>query len=181
MHKYRKQPNYRLLLLDGVIYHNQKYKTMKNALLSLLALLLFSASSCQQSDNVQQMLRDEEDRRQVYNAILEDEQMRSEMMAYMRDRNMGAGMMRGDMMRGDMMQGGMIGDTSGMVSLHRQQMQQHMKQMMTLCEADTAACNEMSRLMLQHQGMMSSMMQRMQKQGIVDSSHVNRMRQRMNR
>ncbi|SIR02688.1 hypothetical protein [Pontibacter lucknowensis] len=149
---------------------------MKNTLLSLLALLLISASSCQQSDNVQQMLRDEEDRRQVYDAILEDEQMRSEMMAYMRDRNMGAGMMRGDMM-----QGGMIGDTSGMVSLHRQQMQQHMKQMMTLCEADTAACNEMSRLMLQHQGMMSSMMQRMQKQGIVDSSHVNRMRQRMNR
>ncbi|WP_230392128.1 hypothetical protein [Pontibacter sp. FD36] len=151
-------------------------KTMKYATFLLLAILLIGTGSCQQSDSVQEMLRDEDDRHKVYDAILEDEQMRAEMMAYMRDRNMGAGMMRGDMM-----QGGMIGDTSGMVSLHRQQMQQHMKQMMTLCDADTAACNEMSRLLLQHPGMMSSMMQRMQRQGLVDSSHVNRMRQRMNR
>ncbi|MDO6391291.1 hypothetical protein Q4E40_14215 [Pontibacter sp. BT731] len=144
---------------------------MRNPLL-LLSFALLCISGCQQADSVQEMLRDEDDRQQVYSTILEDEQMRNELMAQMRDQNMGAGMMRGGMM-----QGGTIGDTSGMVSLHRQQVQQHMKQMMTLCETDTVACNEMARLMLQHPGMMNSMMERMHQRGLVDSSHLNRMRQ----
>ena|SRR5690606_27584266 len=150
-------------------------KISKHFFLPLLAILLLGTSSCQQSENVQEMLRDESERQQVYSTILEDEQMRNELMAQMRDQNMGAGMMRGGMMQGN------IGDTSGMVSLHRQQMQQHMKQMMTLCDSDTVACNEMTRLMLQHPGMMSSMMQRMQRQGMIDSTHMNRMREEMNR
>ncbi|MBX0331847.1 hypothetical protein K3G39_01205 [Pontibacter sp. HSC-14F20] len=150
-------------------------KISKHFFLPLLAILLLVTSSCQQSENVQEMLRDESERQQVYSTILEDEQMRNELMAQMRDQNMGAGMMRGGMMQGN------IGDTSGMVSLHRQQMQQHMKQMMTLCDSDTVACNEMTRLMLQHPGMMSSMMQRMQRQGMIDSTHMNRMREEMNR
>lgn len=149
---------------------------MKKTLLPLLSLVLLCVSGCQQSDNVQEMLRDEAERQQVYSTILEDEQMRNELMAVMRDQNMGAGMMRGGMM-----QGGMIGDTSGMVNLHRQQVQQHMKQMMTLCDSDTVACNEMARLMLQHPGMMNSMMQRMQQRGMMDSTHLNRMRRGMNR
>lgn len=156
--------------------HNQRdMKISKHFFLPLLAILLLVTSSCQQSENVQEMLRDESERQQVYSTILEDEQMRNELMAQMRDQNMGAGMMRGGMMQGN------IGDTSGMVSLHRQQMQQHMKQMMTLCDSDTVACNEMTRLMLQHPGMMSSMMQRMQRQGMIDSTHMNRMREEMNR
>lgn len=142
----------------------------------LRAILLLGMSSCQQSDSVQDMLRDEEERHQVYSTILEDEQMRNELMAQMRDQNMGEGMMRGGMM-----QGGMIGDTSGMVHLHRQQVQQHMKQMMTLCDSDTVACNEMTRLMLQHRGMMRSMMEHMQQQGMMDSTQLNRMRRGMNR
>lgn len=145
---------------------------MKKSLLPLLASLLLLASACSQSDNVQAMLQNESERRQVYSTILEDEQMRGELMAMMRDQNMGAGMMQN---------GGMVGDTAGMAKVHRQQMQIHMQQMMTLCESDTAACNEMSRMMLQNQGMMQHMVQRMQHQGMIDANCMEQMKAHMGR
>jgi hypothetical protein len=145
---------------------------MRKIYIPLLTCLLLAASACQSSDNAQEMLQDENERRQVYNTILEDEEMRNELMALMRDRNMGAGMMGS---------GGVIGDTAGMAQVHRQQMQLHMQQMMALCESDTAACQEMSRLMLQNQGMMTHMLQRMQQQGMIDTTCMQQLRRRMGR
>lgn len=145
---------------------------MRKIYLALLPCLLLAASACQSSDNAQEMLQHESERRQVYNTILEDDEMRNELMALMRDRNMGAGTMAS---------GGVIGDTAGMVQVHRQQMQLHVQQMMALCESDTAACNEMSRLMLQNQGMMAHMIQRMQQQGMIDTTCMQQVRRRMGR
>jgi hypothetical protein len=149
---------------------------MKRLAIPFLTILIFSAASCHRHDNALEMLQDENDRLQVYNTILENEVMRNELTAMMRERNLsgprgGSGMMHGR---------GMVGDTTGMAGIHRQQMQNHIKQMMQLCESDTAACNEMSRMMLQHPGMMSSMMQRMQQRGMLDSSSLQQMRRRMN-
>ena len=149
---------------------------IKYSALSFMAILLITSSSCQQSANVQEMLHDEDERQQVYSAILEDEQMRNELMANMRDQNMGAGMMRGGMVQGEM-----IGDTSGMVNLHRQQVQQHMKQLMTLCDSDTVACNEMARFLLQHPGMMENVVERMHQQGMIDTTQLNQVRRHLNR
>jgi hypothetical protein len=145
---------------------------MRKSILPFLPLLLISLSSCQRSDNAQEMLQNENERRQVYNTILKDEQMRNEMMALMRDQNMGAGMKSS---------GGIIGDTVGMARVHRQQMQLHMQQMMALCESDTAACHEMSRMMLQNKGIMHHMVQRMQQQGMIDTTCMQQMKQQMSR
>jgi hypothetical protein len=146
------------------------------ALLPLAILVLFSAG-CNRHGSAQEMLQDENDRRQVYNTILENEAMRNEFMTLMRERNLSGPMGGGGMMHGR----GMVGDTAGMAALHRQQMQNHMKHMMQLCESDTAACNEMSRMMLQHPGMMSSMKRRMQQHGMFDTSSMQqRKRHRMN-
>lgn len=143
---------------------------MKYSLTFFTVCLFLNLTSCQSSDNAQEMLQDESGRQQVYATILEDEQMRNELMAVMRDRNMGAGMMHS---------GGMVGDTAGTARLHRQQMQLHLQQLTTLCETDSATCQEMALLMIQNQTMMRHVMARMQQQGIIDSTCLQQMRARM--
>ena len=136
---------------------------MKKYLTFLTAVLLLSLTGCQGSENAQTMLQDENERQQVYNTILENEEMRNELMVQMRERNLSGGMMGRDGMAGNR---GMVGDTTGMSSMNRQQMQAHMQQMIALCETDSAACKEMSRMMLENRALMGNMMQRMRQGGM---------------
>ncbi|MDX5418657.1 MAG: hypothetical protein LPK09_05525, partial [Hymenobacteraceae bacterium] len=135
---------------------------MKKLFQILTAILLLVLVGCQKPDTAQSMLQNENERQEVYNTILESEEMRNELMAEMRERNMGEGMMgRGGMMQG----GGMMGDTTGMGGMHRQQMQARMQQMMALCDSDSTACNEMTRMMLENRALMGNMMKRMRQGG----------------
>ncbi|WP_299700570.1 hypothetical protein [uncultured Pontibacter sp.] len=138
---------------------------MKKYLLPFLALLLISISGCQNSDNAQTMLQDENERQQVYNTILENEEMRNELMVQMRERNMGESMMGRGGMAGNR---GMVGDTTGMSSMNRQQMQARMQEMMAQCDTDTAACTMMSEMMLQNRALMGNMMRQIRQRGQMD-------------
>jgi hypothetical protein len=138
---------------------------MKNYFKIMIAIMLLAATGCQTSESAQAMLQDENERRDVYNTILENVEMRNEMIAMMRERNIEGMMGQGGMMRG----GGMMGDTTGMRSMNRQQMQARMQEMMAQCETDTTACNMMSQMMLKNRAMLGNMMQRMQQRGMMDA------------
>ncbi|MBD1396468.1 hypothetical protein H9Q13_04770 [Pontibacter sp. JH31] len=146
---------------------------MKKQFYLLTFFLPLALLGCQQSDDAQGMLQNENERQKVYNTILENEEMRNELMAVMRERNMGEGMMG---QRGMMQGGGMVGDTSGMAGMH-QQMQAQMKQMMQLCETDSAACSNMTRMMLANRALMGNMMQQMRKGGMEQGCLQQMMRQ----
>lgn len=149
---------------------------MRKIFIPLLPCLFLAASACQNSDTAQGMLQNENERQEVYNTILENEEMRNELMAEMRERNMGEGMMG---RRGMMQGGGMVGDTSGMTGMHQQQMQAQIKQMMQLCETDTAACREMTDLMLQSRSIMGNMMLGIQRRGMMDTGCLQQMMRQM--
>lgn len=138
---------------------------MRKHLFPFLALLLLGISSCQNSDNAQAMLQDESQRRQVFNTIIENEEMRNEFMGMMRAYNMSGPMGQGGMMH----ERGAVGDTTGMGDINRQQMQANMQQVMAMCETDTAACNLMSQMMLQH----------MQQRGLIDTTCMQQIQKRM--
>ena len=132
---------------------------MKKLSFYSVAVLLLTASACQHKDVAQELLQDENERRQVYTTILENEQMRNELMVMMRDRNTHGPMGMGD--RGH--------DSMGMADMHRRQMQIEMQRMMSICETDTAACNMMSQTMLQNHALMGSLMQNMHRRGNMSS------------
>ncbi|GAB3200861.1 hypothetical protein ABID22_003173 [Pontibacter aydingkolensis] len=148
---------------------------MKNLLFATTAFLLLVSTGCQRTDDARVMLHDKNERREVYATILDNEEMRNEMMDMMGERNMSGPMGRGGMMQG----GGMMGDTMRMGGMNRQQMQVRMQEMMAQCETDTAACNMMAQMMMQHRGMMGNMMQRMQQRGMVDSDCYQQMMNNM--
>jgi hypothetical protein len=147
---------------------------MKKYVTLLATIVLLATTSCQRSDNAQEMLQNENERRQVYNTILDNEEMRNELMTEMRERNMGSGMMGQGGMAGNR---GMVGDTAGMSGMNRQQMQAHMQQMMALCDTDSVACKEMSQMMLENRALMGSMMQRMRQGGMGQGCLQQMMRQ----
>ncbi|WP_018477588.1 hypothetical protein [Pontibacter roseus] len=149
---------------------------MNKVYLTLLSCLLLAMAGCQGSGNAKEMLQDEEKRTQVYTAILEDEQLREEMMARMRDYNMG-----GPGSRGQMQGRGMAGDTAGMAAMNRQQMQVHLQQLTTLCATDTAACSMLSDMMLDNRAIMGHLMQRMQRRGSMDSGCLQMMMRQLER
>lgn len=138
---------------------------MKKYLTFFTAVLILAMSGCQSSENAQTMLQDENERQQVYNTILENEEMRNELMAQMRERNMSGGMMGRDGMAGNR---GMVGDTAGMSSWDHQQMQARMQEMMAQCGTDTAACTMMSEMMLQNRALMGNMMRQIRQRGQMD-------------
>jgi hypothetical protein len=128
---------------------------MKKLYFSLLAVFLLTASACQRSDVAKELLQDEDERRQVYHTILENEQMRNEMMVLMRERNM-----QGPMGMDDRSQ-----DSIGMADMHRRQMQTELMRIMSICDTDTAACNLMSQTVLQNRVLMGSLLQNLQRDG----------------
>jgi lipoprotein NlpI len=147
---------------------------MKKYLIFFTMVVLLSMAGCQGSENAQEMLQNENKRQQVYNTILEDEEMRNEMMALMREHNMSGGMMGRGGMAGNR---GMVGDTTGMSRMNRQQLQARMQQMMALCETDSAACKEMTGIMLENRALMGNMMQRMREGGMQEGCLQQMLRQ----
>lgn len=125
---------------------------------------MINISSCQRSDSAQEMLQDANERQQVYNTILENEEMRNELMSLMRERNMSGPMGSGGMMQGS----GMVGDTTGMAAMNRQQMQARMQEIMAQCGTDTAACTMMSEMMLENRALMGNMMRQIRQRGRMD-------------
>ena len=150
---------------------------MRNILLTSMLLMLLAVTGCQREANVQQIIGSEAQRREVYTAIMENPEMRTEMMQMMREHPQSDMMGEGGMMNGNHM---MMGDSAGMMgSMNQENMQSMMRQMIERCETDTAACNMMSRMMMGHSGMMNKMMQRMHERGMVDEACMQQMMRNM--
>lgn len=144
---------------------------MRNLYVLLPACLLLLLTGCQRSDTAQGMLTDENTRREVYTAILDDEGMRNEMMAMMREQNTS----------GPMGRGAMMGDSMRMNSMSQGQMKAQMQQLMSICATDSAACDMLSQTVMQNHAMMGNMIQQMQRRGMVDSGCLQMMMRQIGR
>ncbi|PTX14188.1 hypothetical protein C8N40_11235 [Pontibacter mucosus] len=143
---------------------------MKNLKISFIFLFALAASSCQQQASVQEVMESESQRKQVYATIMDNPEMRQEMMQAMRAHPQGGMMMRG----GRMGRGPMMGDTTMMMSdtarmggMSRENMRTLMQQMIAACAEDSANCNQMAQMMTQHRQMMQGMMHQMRQKGMM--------------
>ncbi|WP_460926009.1 hypothetical protein [Pontibacter brevis] len=144
---------------------------MKGTMLTMLLAAGIWLTGCQSSANVEEVLEDESQRRELYSTILNNESYRTEMTAMMRDAPAGGMMGNGQHMEG------MMGSDGMMMNQNPEGM---MQQMMARCETDTAACNMMSRMMMRNSGMMQNMMQRMHENGMMDEACMQQMMRNMN-
>lgn len=147
---------------------------MKETVLTILLATGVWLTGCQSSTNVQDVLEDESQRRELYSTILNNDSLRTEMMAMMHNTQTDGMMGNKEHMKGMMGSGGM------MMNHNQEAMQDMMQQMMAQCETDTAACNMMSRMMMRHSGMMQNMMQRMHENGMMDAPCMQQMMRNMN-
>ncbi|MCJ8163372.1 hypothetical protein MKJ04_00860 [Pontibacter sp. E15-1] len=149
---------------------------MRNAILVTFVILVIGATACQPEASVQTVMDNEAQRKEVYNMILDNDEMHQEMMQTMRDKNMGDMMGDGGMMG----KGRMMGDSAGMMAgMDKSQMQMMMQKMMDDCAKDTANCTMMSGMMMQHGSMMQHMMQQMRKKGMMDEGCYQKMMSNM--
>ncbi len=112
----------------------------------------------------------ESQRKEVYATIMDNPEMRQEMMQAMRAHPQG-GMMMG---RSGMGQDRMMGDTTIMMSdtvmmggMSRENMRTMMQQMIAACAEDSANCTQMAQMMTQHRQLMQGMMQQMRQKGMM--------------
>ncbi|MHA6247596.1 hypothetical protein ACXYMU_06640 [Pontibacter sp. CAU 1760] len=149
---------------------------MKNILITSFALLLLTAFGCQSDGNVHAIMSDEAQRQEVYNMIVDNDEMQQEMMQVMRDKN-SEGMMENGMMG----EHGMMGKDGMMGSMNRGQMQQMMQQMMDDCAQDSANCSMMSKMMLGNSSMMHNMMMQMHEKGMMNEACYQQMMSNMSK
>ncbi len=149
---------------------------MKNILITSFALLLLIAFGCQSDGNVHAIMSDEAQRQEVYNMIVDNDEMQQEMMQVMRDKN-SEGMMENGMMG----EHGMMGKDGMMGSMNRGQMQQMMKRMMDDCAQDSANCTMMSKMMMGNSSMMHNMMMQMREKGMMDEACYQQMMMNMSK
>jgi hypothetical protein len=141
---------------------------MKNILITSFAILLVSFSGCQSDGNVQAIMSDEAQRKEVYNMIVDNDEMQQEMMQVMRDKNSQG-----------MMGNGMMGDGGMMGNMNQEQMQQMMQRMMDDCAQDSTNCAMMSKMMMGNSSMMHNMMMQMRKKGMMDEGCYQKMMSNM--
>ncbi|WP_299761289.1 hypothetical protein [uncultured Pontibacter sp.] len=146
---------------------------MKTTIVNSIILLLLSITACQQEASVQTIMQNEAQRKEVYNMILEDDEMNKEMMQVMREKNSGDMMGDAGMMgKGHMM----MGDSAGMMGgMDQGQMRNMMQQMMAACAQDSANCSMMSGMMMGNSDMMRNMMQQMRQKGMIDDACMQQM------
>ncbi|WP_161889511.1 hypothetical protein [Pontibacter russatus] len=153
---------------------------MKNFMSVVAALFLFTTAGCQREATVQEVMNTEERRKEVYAMIMDNPEMRQEMMQTMRQHPEGGMMMgRGRMMSEDTT-GMMMGDTAMMGGMNREKMHQMVQQMMAACAQDSANCSMMSRMIMNHRQMMQGMMRQMRQRGMMDEACYQQMRRRIN-
>lgn len=143
---------------------------MKNLIVSVIFLFVLAASGCQQQASVQAVMESESQRKEVYATIMDNPEMRQEMMQAMRAHPQGGMMMGGNRMGRRPMMGDttiMMSDTARMGGMSRENMRTLMQQMIAACAEDSANCNQMAQMMTQHRQMMQGMMHQMRQKGMM--------------
>jgi len=128
----------------------------------LLGITTLMLTACNQPKSSAQVLEDETQRHEIMQAIANDEEMMTEMSDIMMNNENAKMMMMKNQNMMSMMMGnrGMMGNNPGM-------MKGMMGNMMQMAQTDSVMRKNMTGMMASHRAMMHSMMQTMQKKGIM--------------
>ena len=139
---------------------------MKKSIVMLTASAAILLTACNQQPSTEAVLKNEEQRHEIMEAIAEDHKLMMEMHQTMMESDHGRMMMQGyeNMMKMMMENHGMMKDMMMKNPEMRQQMMQNMMQMM---QQDSAMQNRMTNMMTGHKGMMKGMMKKMHEKGMM--------------
>jgi hypothetical protein len=144
----------------------------KSLMMGLTISILFVFAGCQRKFDASSDLQDEQQRNEIFNAIINDHSYMDQFMQSMKGNNHAQMMMKGN--KG--MMGMMMTDTAdvrnmmNMMQGNSQMMGSMMGQMMQMCNKDSTLRNNMMGMMMNHSDMMRSMMTRMNQAGLMDKN-----------
>jgi hypothetical protein len=141
---------------------------MKNTIkIATLLMITGLFTACQQPQSTEQVLADEPQRKEVMQAIVNNQEMMTEMADMMMNNEQGKMMMSGNKEMMSMMMGNqqMMQD---MVKENPGIMQNMMQNMMQMCQNDSSQCNQMAEMMSGNHAMMQSMMGMMHQKGMMN-------------
>lgn len=142
---------------------------MKNLLKSLLTLVFFTiiTSACQPQADVSTMLKNEETRNQIYEAIISDHEYSKQLMqAMIKDGHTQMMMSNNE-------------DMIGMMKENPEMMQGMMSNMMEMADSDSTMCANMMTMMKDKPNMMGKMMEMMHKEGLMDKETMMKNKENM--
>lgn len=141
---------------------------MRNTIkIATLLLITGFFTACQQPGNTDQVLADEQQRREVMQNIVNNPEMMTEMVDMMMNNEQGKMMMSGNK---DMI-GMMMGNQQTMWDMMNENpamMQNIIQNMMQMCQNDSAQCNQMADMMSGNPAMMQSMMNVVHQKGVMN-------------
>jgi hypothetical protein len=150
---------------------------MKNYLLLLFAAVLISATGCQKDVNMQKVMENEAQRKEVFDIIIQNPEMHKQLMAeHKKSGKMDMMMDKHKMEKGMMMK---KDSTQMMGGMDKAKMHQMMQKMMKDCSTDPENCEMMSKMMMDNREMMMNMMQKMHQGGMIDDACMQKMKQKM--
>lgn len=149
---------------------------MRNTIkIATLLIITGFFTACQQPQSTEQVLADENQRKEVMQTIANNQEMMTEMVAMMMNNEQGKMMMAGN----KEMMGVMMGNQQMMHDMVKENpgiMQNMMQNMMQICQNDSTQCNQMAEIMSDNPAMMQSMMGTMHQKGMMnDESYKNGM------
>lgn len=149
---------------------------MKNTTkIATLLMLTGFFTACQQPKNIEEVLADEPQRKEVMHTIVNNQDMMKEMVDMMMNNEQGKMMISGKKEMMGMMMGNqqMMQD---MVKDNPEVMEKMMQNMMQMCQEDSSKCNQMAEMMSGNHEMMKSMTGMMHQKGMInDESYKNSM------
>ncbi|MCJ8167114.1 hypothetical protein MKJ04_19895 [Pontibacter sp. E15-1] len=139
--------------------------TIQKSVLSLIVVFItIGTALAQKTADATKMLKDEQRKEQIFSAILNDREMRAELMKRMMAEGDGSSMMMQHMMQATESDTATCNMMSSMMMKNPHMMDMMMSSMMDKAEGDNAVCKKMC-MMMMGSDKMKGMMQEMKGQG----------------